>query len=213
MKENRKYGYDIPILEKIKTFNPNTVIINSPNKGVDIGGFLYTYKHIDPNTDLILKIHTKTGLGDPNKPSRTLISNGKSKAVALGHSWFQTLMNGVLKNENQVKKIIEEFEKNSSCGMVGGKINNNFSLNANEMENIYRILNLPKKHEGCYFVGGTVFWVRNSILKKYLTPTNIVNILEILPPGYVHEPSPNHAMERIFGCMVYNENQELKLIK
>jgi lipopolysaccharide biosynthesis protein len=213
MKENRKYGYDIPILEKIKTFNPNTVIINSPNKGVDIGGFLYTYKHIDPNTDLILKIHTKTGLGDPNKPSRTLISNGKSKAVALGHSWFQTLMNGVLKNENQVKKIIEEFEKNSSCGMVGGKINNNFSLNANEMERLYRIIKLENKYDGCHFVGGTVFWVRNSILKKYLTPTNIVNILEILPPGYVHEPSPNHAMERIFGCMVYNENQELKLIK
>jgi hypothetical protein len=36
--------------------------------------------------------------------------------------------------------------------------------------------------------------------------------LGLLPEGYVSEPSPNHAMERMFGCVVYNEKKELKII-
>lgn len=212
IRENRRYRTDRTVVEKIKSINPNAVIINSPNNGVDIGGFLYTYKHVDPKTDLILKIHTKTGMGASDNPSRIVQSKGVGRAIKFGKSWFDTLMKGVLKNEQQVNKILEEFKNNETCGMVGGKINNNHSWNENEMERLYQIINLPNKHEGCYFVGGTIFWVRNNIFKKYLTNEVIDRILEILPEGYVHEPSPNHAMERIFGCMVYNENQELIII-
>jgi lipopolysaccharide biosynthesis protein len=212
IRENRRYNHNKTLVEKINGFKSNVKIIYSPNNGVDIGGFLYVYKHVDPKTDLILKIHTKTGLGDTNNPSRVVQSRGLNRAIKFGQSWFSTLMNGVLKDEQQVTKILEAFEKDETCGMVGGKIHNNHGLNEGEMENIYRILNLPKKHEGCYFVGGTIFWVRNSIFKKYLTNEVIDKIIEVLPDGYVHEPSPNHAMERIFGCLVYNENQELKII-
>ena len=33
--------------------------------------------------------------------------------------------------------------------------------------------------------------------------------LELLPYEYVIEPSPNHAMERLFGIFVYQENKKI----
>ena len=57
-----------------------------------------------------------------------------------------------------------------------------------------------------------LFRTCHDILKKYLDDETIDDILENLPYGYVYEPSPNHAMERIFGSMVYNEDKELLVI-
>jgi hypothetical protein len=34
-----------------------------------------------------------------------------------------------------------------------------------------------------------------------------------MPYGYVREPSINHAMERVFGILVYFENKNIKIIK
>ena len=58
--------------------------------------------------------------------------------------------------------------------------------------------------------------VFRSEIKKH--PANLPisltqdHLLHVLPYGYVPEPSPNHAMERIFGCFVYNEKKEIKII-
>ena len=62
-------------------------------------------------------------------------------------------------------------------------------------------------------------------LKANLIPINAINkplhnsitcqidsldkILEKSPEGYAYEPSINHAMERVFGSLVYLENKEL----
>ena len=48
-----------------------------------------------------------------------------------------------------------------------------------------------------------------NLFKKYLTPNTIDKILLNSPKGYVHEPSINHAMERIFGSIVCIENKNL----
>ena len=212
VKEKRKYTNKILIVDKIKNFKSNVKIIHSPNKGVDVGGFLYTYKHIDPKTDLVLKIHTKAGLGSTKNPSRPSLNLGKNNAKKAGNNWFINLMNGVLQNENKINKILNEFKKNPNCGMVGFKKYNNFSRNIKEVNYIFKLLNTTNNYNNSYFVGGTIFWIRNSILKKHLTPNNIDKIISILPKEYVLEPSYNHAMERIFGCFVYKENQELIVI-
>ena len=74
-------------------------------------------------------------------------------------------------------------------------------------------MNLDKDITDSSFIGGTIFWVRNSILKKYLPNQIIDDILKILPMGYVSEPSPNHAMERIFGCLVNKDNKVILKIQ
>jgi lipopolysaccharide biosynthesis protein len=62
------------------------------------------------------------------------------------------------------------------------------------------------------FIGGTIFWVRYDVLEKYLTNDNIDITLKNMQNGYVLEPSPQHAMERIFGYMVTNENKKIMAI-
>jgi len=213
IRENRNYKQSqIDLINKIKAYKDNSVILKSPNKGMDIGGFLYTYKHVDADTNIILKIHTKKGLGDTANPSNSLKRYGIDKAKKIGDGWFKNLMNGVLKNKNQVKNIINEFTLNPKCGMVGFKLYNNYSVNIKEMEKIYDLINIHPKEDDPFFIGGTTFWVSNVVMKKYFTNENIDKILDILPYGYVHEPSPNHAMERIFGCFVYNDQKEIKII-
>lgn len=210
VKEKRKYTNKISIEERIKKFKSNSKIISSPNKGVDIGGFLYTYKHIDPKTDLILKIHTKAGLGSYKSPSKAVKNRGVESALRSGNNWFQLLMKGVLENEIKVNNIINEFQKNPKCGMVGNKLVNFYNPNMGEINKIYKIMGLNKFDPSYKFVGGTIFWVDNKIFKKYFTEETIDKLLNHLPEGYVIEPSPNHAMERIFGILVNLENKEVK---
>ena len=213
IREERNYKQtQIDIIDKIKSYKDNSVILKSPNKGMDIGGFLYTYKHVDADTDIILKIHTKKGLGDTANPSNSLKRYGIDKAKKIGEGWFKNLMGGVLKNKNQVNNIINEFTLNPKCGMVGFKLNNNYDINHKEMEKIYDLINIHPKEDDPFFVGGTTFWVSNIVMKKYFTNENIDKILDVLPYGYVPEPSPNHAMERIFGCFVYNDQKEIKIV-
>ena len=213
IREERNYKQSqFDIIDKIKLYKDNSVILKSPNKGMDIGGFLYTYKHVDADTDIILKIHTKKGLGDTINPSNSLKRYGIDKAKKIGEGWFKNLMGGVLKNKNQVNNIINEFTLNPKCGMVGFKLNNNYDINHKEMEKIYDLINIHPKEDDPFFVGGTTFWVSNIVMKKYFTNENIDKILDVLPYGYVPEPSPNHAMERIFGCFVYNDQKEIKIV-
>ena len=59
------------------------------------------------------------------------------------------------------------------------------------------------------FVGGTIFWVRYNIIKKYFTDNVVQQLMNNTKPGYVIEPSSMHAIERIFGYVVSKENQNV----
>jgi len=213
-KEGRFYRKDhLDVHEKIKNFKNDSEIFLSPNRGVDCGGFLYTYKKIEDDIDLILKIHTKKGLGSETVPSIELMKKGSNYAVNHGRDWFHGLMGGVLSNSTQINNIIKNFKQDKTTGMVGFRRHKNFELNYDETLKILSKFNLKKIHENSDFVGGTIFWVRNEILKKYLSNDVIDEIIESMPYGYVREPSVNHAMERVFGILVYFENKNIKIIK
>jgi lipopolysaccharide biosynthesis protein len=214
LNEGRFYRKDhLDVYEKIIKFKNDTKVFLSPNRGVDIGGFLYTYKKIDNDTDLILKIHTKKGLGSEKVPSLDLMRRGGGFAISHGRNWFHGLMGGVLSNSVQVNNIINNFTQDSTTGMVGFRKYKNFTVNYDETLKILSKLNVKKIPENSDFIGGTIFWVRNEILKKYLSNNIINEIIELMPYGYVREPSINHAMERVFGILVYFENKNIKIIK
>jgi len=214
LNEGRFYRKDhLDVYEKIIKFKNETKVFLSPNRGVDIGGFLYTYKKIDNDTDLILKIHTKKGLGSEKVPSLDLMRRGGGFAISHGRNWFHGLMGGVLSNSVQVNNIINNFTQDSTTGMVGFRKYKNFTVNYDETLKILSKLNVKKIPENSDFIGGTIFWVRNEILKKYLSNNIINEIIELMPYGYVREPSINHAMERVFGILVYFENKNIKIIK
>lgn len=201
-------------IERIKKYKSTVKIKISKNKGVDIGGFLSLYEDLEKDYDLILKIHTKKSLGLTNKPSDYVRVYGYETAEKKGKEWFIRLMDGVLRDKVQVKNIVDLLTLNTPCGMVGLDCETYVGPNNNHLDDIAKNFNIPLVLNGDRlkngsFVGGTIFWVRNDILKKYLNKKNIDYIFSKLPDGYQNEPSYNHAMERLFGLMVYNENMKI----
>lgn len=208
-------GYhDESIIDLIKKTHPQATIIKSPNKGVDVGGFLFLYQNLKKDYELILKLHTKKSLGLTNKPSDYVRVYGQQLAKEKGQQWFRRLMDGVLKNKERVNDIIELLSIESPFGMAGLDRETYIGPNVKEVKELCNIFSIPFEMEGnrvknASFVGGTIFWVKNDILKKYLTEDNIKKILNLLPEGYQNEPSYNHALERLFGFMVYNEKKKI----
>ena len=204
----KKY-YDVE--SQIKKYKNDVKIIFTENKGMDIGGFLQTYKYVDPSTDYILKIHTKRSIGAFEEKSFDVGRYGFEKAEKIGLEWFHDMMNSVLGDENKINLTIQAL-KNNNCGMTGYKKYNNYKKNYVYLEEFRNFLNIKIDYNNNFFIGGTIFWIENSILKKHLTPKNIEYLLSKLKDGYSYEPSYAHAMERIFGYLVYNENKEIIVI-
>lgn len=205
--------YNEDIIEKIHNYKPdNNVIVITENKGVDIGGFLNTYQYIDEDTDLILKIHTKKSIGLPNKPSDMVKVYGLENAKQKGRDWFERNMNGVLKDSEFINKIIKRFQDDDKCGLIGHNLETYIGPNDFIVKELIKSFGLNPEVYGSSFIDGTMFWVRNDILKKYFTKDGCRNILKMIPKGYLNEPSINHSLERIFGYIVKNENKEVVVI-
>jgi lipopolysaccharide biosynthesis protein len=204
--------YEPEIFDKINKYKVSK-IITSPNKGVDVGGFLRLYKILDSDYDLILKLHTKKSLGLSDKPSDYVRVYGFDSAKIKGTEWFHRLMNGVLGSKEQVRDIVDIMNEDMFV-MSGLDTEKYVGPNIQHLNDLANKLSLIVEYENVNaknfrFVGGTIFWVKNYILKKYLTDKMIDELLEILPNGYQNEPSYNHALERLFGLMVYNEKKKI----
>ena len=200
------------IVKKIKNLNQESKIFYTLNIGMDIGGFLQTYEHIDSNIDLILKIHTKKCLGAFENISYDVQRYGLDKAKIYGERWFKELMDGVIQDHNKVNRIIEEFKNNPKCGMVGYKKYNNYKKNSNHIKKLFELFSFNVNLIESFFVGGTIFWIRKDILDGYLTNSNVQHVMNLLDHGYSYEPSYAHAMERMFGYFVYDQKKELVVI-
>lgn len=204
--------YNNSDIEKIKNYKPDSKIIFVENKGVDIGAFLKTIPEIDNDTDLILKLHTKKGVGSKENPSLVLKKIGENACINHSRDWFHNLLKGVLSDEKKVNSILERFSKDKQCGMVGFRLYNNSSVNKNEILKLSHLFGIDESYLNNHFIGGTMFWVRFEILKKYFTPEVINKIMENTNPGYVSEPSTMHAIERIFGYLISKENKSIVVI-
>lgn len=197
---------------KLKNFKKDVIIIYVKNKGVDVGGFLNTLKHVDNDTDLILKIHTKKGIGSEQTPSSAVKRKGYDWTIKYSKMWFNDLMKGVLGDKNQVKKILSSFETNPKCGMIGYKLCKTLGPNKEDIVKLLDKMNMSHNLIGSNFIGGNMFWVRYETIKKYLTDDIIDSLLNEMKDGYVIEPSTQHALERIFGYIVYHNNQEIIVV-
>jgi len=217
---NLKHPYDLyvslvngffenEIVDKLKSFKQDVKIVFVENKGVDIGGFLQVLKIIDPTTDLILKLHTKKGIGLPENPSALVKRKGMEVSLGHGRQWFHGLMKGVLSDEGRVNRIMEKFKNDNTCGMVGYKLYNNSNVNKNEILNLKNLFGIDDSFLDKHFIGGTIFWVRYQTINKYFTENVINEIMKRTNYGYVIEPSIMHAVERIFGYIVFKENQNV----
>lgn len=205
--------YDDEIINKIHRYKPDMVrIVVVENKGVDIGGFLNVYPTIDDDTDLVLKIHSKKSIGLPNKPSDMVKVYGMESAIQKGREWFERNMNGILRNSDFVDDIVNRFKTDETCGLIGHNLETYVGPNDFLVKELIKIFDLDSNVYGSTFIDGTMFWVRNDILKKYFSKDSCRNLLKMIPKGYHNEPSINHSLERIFGYIIKNENKKIEVI-
>ena len=184
-------------LEMLNIYN-KLFITYSDNRGMDIGGFMKSYiKMIDLKMDYkyIIKIHSKTN-----------------------DNWRFALLYSLFGN----KKITDNnfyLLKNDNIGMIGNQI---IPLNGSINKNSYRYIDvymktfkIPISVEG-HFIPGTIFIIKNDILKKYFNKTILEKCYKEFSQDYcgskknIMEGLP-HAFERFFGVLV--ENYGKKTVK
>jgi hypothetical protein len=168
----------------------------SKQYGIDVVGFLNSYTkmlNLQINYESIIKIHSKT-----NK------------------KWLTTLLYSLLGNSKIIQKNFD-YIKNENVGMIG--------------YTTFNAIDFLSKDSGCYknlgiylnffeinitnnseFIPGRIFWVKDEILRKYLTHTKIIHIINSFNSNIESQSNINgkiEAFERLFGIFVKSEQKDI----
>lgn len=162
---------------------PQATIIPA-TRGCDTGAFLQQIKYIldtHKKYDYIFKIHTK--------------SNNQQFP-----RWSQDLLENVAGTVEKVRNVLQLFKQNPKIGMI-----------ASEKWILNREINFQIFQDTCrrnrilyngQFVGGTIFWVKFTIIKRTFKHIDIEGEYSLCETGKPNEPSYTHTWERIFGLIV-----------
>lgn len=206
-----KFGYDLyitlsedcesNILEAIKTqiykMYPDAVIIECPNRGMDIGPFVSVMDHISKvgkSYDYFVKIHSK----------KSLIASGAEE----GAKWRRYLYEGLLGSPTKIDRILHIFEQNPDVGMIGPRgmlIEKsssdqaaNENLNQDKMKELSRKLKVTDTT--LQFFRGSMFWCRFRPMFDAIVESELsVDTFEF---GHAPDKSFAHAMERLFPSII-----------
>jgi lipopolysaccharide biosynthesis protein len=199
---------DTSAKEKIEKVTSNVFVL--PNKGLDVGPFIYVLDKIkDLDYCSITKLHSKKSLHHGQPPT-------------FGINWRNILVDSLIGSEeiyDSITKIIEE----NPYSMIGSKnylynfekdVNNipyHFDVLKNTIEELginikqEKIGHSVKFSKNGRFFAGTMFSTSHKYLKEIFKKGNMLEFYENLPNGYSRN-SNSHAMERIFGFYIEELN-------
>jgi len=195
--------FDDTSSHKILNFKKDTIIKKIPNRGVDVGSFFEILNltfDLDKKYDWILKIHSK----------KSLIVNSKK-----GSDWRKNLLSSLISsNFNTITKLFS----NKKIGMIGSKrylmsyssTDKRLNKNNNSINIDYFLKRLNISDSKLLFFGGTMFWIRYSILKDTFKDNRIT--LHDFGIGHAPDGTRAHAMERVFANIVRDKKYELYAI-
>lgn len=181
------------ILEDLKNFH----VINIryvDNRGADIGPFLFQITELDANLyPYFIKLHSK-------------------KSFILKFDWKYVLFNALIGSEDILERNILTMETNSSIGAITDPVTimTNTGKNKNHINILTSILGIKSKNKE--FMAGSMFMSRTCIFQKYFNKNFVEKIYSILETGKVsdiHNGTYCHAIERIFGRIISNENLKI----
>lgn len=173
--------------QKIKSRFPNAFIKVLPNKGLDVGPFLWVMNHIIENGlnyKLVLKLHSKKSI---------------VKKRGLGESWRMDLVESLLGSR-------DKFRYYCRTGMNG-----NFTMAASQRwvlqqevrgyEQKFFEHKIKTKHYT--FVGGTMFLINFHLIRNWMKSQNIYErFYDQFEQGYKAGGTLAHQFERVFGVLV-----------
>lgn len=166
------------------------------NKGVDIAPFLFQINELPEQYPYFIKIHSKA----------SLIKN---------FNWRSVLLHTLLGSRDILLNNIQMIQDNMDIGSIVDKnmIMSNLGHNEQHMQTIADMLNIDIKNKPNNFMAGNIFIGKSQIFKKYITSSFISKIYPLLEEGCVKDEKHGtycHAMERLFGKIIYLENHEIQ---
>ena len=195
--------YDINSIKKIYKEKKDAKIIYIPNRGYDVGPFVYILSLIDIDEyDFILKIHTKS-----NRKSKFCI-NGKEYE---NYGWRDELVSQLIGSKDIFMNNMKTLQSNDKIGMIGSKnlMRNSYNNKNNFLMRNKLLESFGFKIEDTEFVAGTMFIIRSPILKLIKDKKfKIFDFNESAKTGDVGTLA--HGMEAIFSAIVKNSGYEIK---
>lgn len=196
--------------------NPNTnVFVNdtsnvlmrtSPNKGKDIGGKLVlmdAYLRISVKTDLLLLLHDK-----------------RSPYHSNSDQWQQQLLS--IASPEVQQKALQMFGSDNKLGILAANGTVRNELHNTEGRQAYIDSDLIVKLKEQYnihppnlnYVAGTMFWVRESLFRKFFEQHPPLHIRASLENGNVTDETPTvtHAWERLFSWLVTAQGYKIETV-
>lgn len=199
-----KTGYNVDLyvtyqkntdpIHLIKQQYPNTIFIQTL-RGCDTGAFLLQLERIyqsSKNYDYIFKIHTKKK-----------------------EEWRFELLESIAGTTDDIVMICDNFKKNNQLGMISGStkwIHRHDRVNDPLITDICHRIHIDI-NDKTFFIGGTIFWVRWSIMKKWIEENsiNFKKEYDNCELGYLlnDKPTYTHSWERIYGYIVCHYNYQI----
>jgi lipopolysaccharide biosynthesis protein len=192
------------LISTIKADFPQAFFTVTPNKGKDIGGKLALmdlYLKLKLESDYLVFLHDKI-----------------SPHALQGDVWRKTLFK-IIEKDN-IERILELFKNHQNIGIIGAKefIQNEYDEKLKKFDtpnetNIKFLLNhFGLKINRFSFIGGTMFWVRSSIMTDFFKQHPPLKYRKMLEYGNVMDTNKgtlSHTWERILSWIAV-ENHSMK---
>jgi lipopolysaccharide biosynthesis protein len=220
--EETRYIFNVPfqqflihkkISAEIKANFPDAIILNTPNKGKDIGGklaMLNCYLHLNEKSDYLVFLHDK----------RSELAYTINYKKIDSEIWKKELFSIIHPdNISRVKKLfatgntgmITHSSHIYSKGEHGEYVI--FGNNIMNLENLcsrFGLSNISEKRTD--FAGGTMFWIKSSIFEEFFSEHSPLEIRAMLEEGSFtdrYTGTYSHAMERIFSWIVTSKGYSI----
>lgn len=183
------------IREIITESFPNAKIFELPNKGLDVGPFLFILKYLKENNleySHIVKLHTK----------KSHYNNS-----GLGVSWRKALVESIIGSAEIFNSNLSLITTNSYVKMCGSK---QWLIKALKSQHAKVLNELKIKIPSSGFIGGTMFICDYKLMIESFTIEQLTEFYNKMPDGYVRDFSIAHDMERVFGFIVEDKGYQIR---
>jgi len=180
-------------------------IIVGESKGRDMGGFLHIAQLIlnsKSRYDACLVVHTKKS---PQYP------------VNMANAWRKMLLDPLIGSKSASDYALQLLFSENDINLVGAQdflqcyhLTRGFG-NYSRYVHLCKLFEIPVHDTD--FIAGSMFWVRFSVIRKYLTQPKLAAAIRLLEQGAFPEPSYAHTWERFIGLLSSIDGGKIKGIE
>lgn len=181
---------------KLRAFKPTVIFKETENVGYDIWPFIKVVRTFDLTPyDYVLKLHTK----------RSITKFRLNVLPLRGYRWRDALVDAILYDKKQFRKVLQKFEGNKRIGMVSSLLTR-VKQDFYDEYVIYELQKLGLTQKDKYSCMGTMFMIRKELLDPLTHPHINLELFKDENPKSGSQVSIAHIYERILSQLPINKD-------